>query len=72
MFGPAMLVWFLSIGIIGLVNIFRWDPSVFKALNPKYAFTYFTRNGKEAWTSLGGVVLCITGKQHLLSHLCTH
>lgn len=57
-----MLVWFFSIGIIGLINIFKWDPSVFKALNPYYGASYFIRNGYDAWASLGGVVLCITGK----------
>ena len=61
-FGPIMLVWFISIGIIGLINTFRWDPSVFRALNPYYAISYFTRNKYEGWASLGGVVLCITGK----------
>lgn len=63
MFGPIMLIWFLSIGFIGLYNTFRWDPSVFKALNPYYGISYFTRNKYDAWVSLGGVVLCITGKQ---------
>lgn len=62
MFGPAMLVWFLSIGFIGLYNIFKWDPTVFKALNPYYIYSYFARNKKEGWVSLGGIVLCITGK----------
>lgn len=62
MFGPAMLVWFVTIGVIGLFNIVRWDTTVFKALNPYYAVSYFTRNGYDAWASLGGVVLCITGK----------
>ncbi|KAG0621682.1 hypothetical protein M758_3G040100 [Ceratodon purpureus] len=69
MFGPAMLVWFLSIGIIGLFNIFRWDPSVFKAFNPYYAISYFIRNGKDGWTSLGGVVLCITGTEAMFADL---
>lgn len=57
-----MLAWFFSIGIIGLYNIFRWDPSVFKALNPWYGLNYFIRNKVDAWASLGGIVLCITGK----------
>ncbi|KAG0578917.1 hypothetical protein KC19_4G060000 [Ceratodon purpureus] len=68
-FGPIMLVWFISIGIIGLINTFRWDPSVFRALNPYYAISYFTRNKYEGWASLGGVVLCITGSEAMFADL---
>jgi KUP system potassium uptake protein len=61
-FAPIVLVWFLSIGLTGLYNIFKHDPSVLKAFNPAYCFTFFTRNKKAGWISLGGIVLCITGK----------
>lgn len=60
-FGPIMLLWFLAIGTIGLINTFKYDPSVFKALNPYYGIDYFIRNKHDAWVSLGGVILCITG-----------
>lgn len=69
LFGPAMLAWFFSIGIIGLYNIFRWDPSVFKALNPWYGLNYFIRNKVDAWASLGGIVLCITGSEAMFADL---
>jgi magnesium-transporting ATPase (P-type) len=62
MFAPVVLTWFISIGLIGVYNIVSNDPSVFRALNPLYIISYFHRNKVEAWKSLGGIVLCITGK----------
>jgi KUP system potassium uptake protein len=69
-FAPIVLVWFLSIGLTGLYNIFKHDPSVLKAFNPAYIFTFFTRNKKAGWISLGGIVLCITGTEAMFADLC--
>lgn len=60
-FAPIITVWFISITGIGIFNFFKYDPWVFKAVNPMYIVDYFRRNGKAAWVSLGGVVLCVTG-----------
>lgn len=61
-FAPIICVWFSLIGGIGIYNFIKYDPSVIKAINPKYIVDYFTRNKKDAWISLGGVVLAITGR----------
>ncbi|KAJ0977696.1 hypothetical protein J5N97_013170 [Dioscorea zingiberensis] len=66
-FAPIITIWFLCIAIIGILNFFKYDPWVFKAINPKYIVDYFKRNGKNAWISLGGVVLCITGVEALFA-----
>ena len=60
-FAPIICVWFALNGGIGLYNFIHYDPAVAKALNPKYIIDYFKRNKKDAWVSLGGVVLAITG-----------
>ncbi|KAG6748490.1 hypothetical protein POTOM_048414 [Populus tomentosa] len=60
-FAPVICVWFSLIGGIGIYNLFKHDPAVVKALNPMYIVDYFRRNKKDAWISLGGVVLAITG-----------
>jgi KUP system potassium uptake protein len=60
-FAPVICVWFSLIGGIGIYNLFKYDPAVVKALNPMYIVDYFRRNKKDAWISLGGVVLAITG-----------
>ncbi|KAI3749256.1 hypothetical protein L2E82_19863 [Cichorium intybus] len=60
-FAPIICIWFsLNVGV-GVYNFFKFDPSVAKAINPKYIIDYFKRNKKDAWISLGGIVLSITG-----------
>lgn len=66
-FAPIICVWFAFIGGIGLYNFIKFDPTVVKALNPKYIIDYFQRNKKEAWISLGGIVLAITGTEALFA-----
>ncbi|KAK8960084.1 Potassium transporter 5 [Platanthera guangdongensis] len=66
-FAPIITSWFLSIGSIGVFNLIKYDPKVLKAVNPNYIVDYFLRNGKEAWISLGAVVLCITGVEALFA-----
>ncbi|KAL6517663.1 Potassium transporter 5 [Orobanche minor] len=68
-FAPAICLWFLCIGLTGIYNLFKHDPGVLRAFNPKYIFDYFRRNGKKGWTSLGGVVLCITGTEAMFADL---
>ncbi|KAK0581139.1 hypothetical protein LWI29_010442 [Acer saccharum] len=66
-FAPIICVWFTLIGGIGVYNYFKFDPSVIKALNPVYILDYFRRNKKDAWISLGGIVLAITGTEALFA-----
>src|SRR6476659_142867 len=40
-FGPMMLLWFVTIGLIGLLGIAQ-DPAILQALNPVYALRYPT------------------------------
>ncbi|KAH6827404.1 high affinity K+ transporter 5 [Perilla frutescens var. hirtella] len=66
-FAPIILIWFSFIAAIGIFNFIKYDPSVIKALNPKYIIDYFKRNKDQAWISLGGVVLAITGTEALFA-----
>lgn len=62
LFAPIVLLWFLVIGGVGIFNIWKYDSSVLKAFSPVYIYRYFKNNGKNGWTSLGGIMLSITGK----------
>ncbi|ESQ56367.1 hypothetical protein EUTSA_v10024742mg [Eutrema salsugineum] len=68
-FAPIIFVWFMFLTGIGLVNLFKHDITVLKALNPLYIIHYFRRNGKKGWISLGGVFLCITGTEAMFADL---
>ncbi|BAF08880.1 potassium transporter 19 isoform X1 [Oryza sativa Japonica Group] len=68
-FAPVISVWFLLIAGIGMYNLTVHEITILRAFNPKYIVDYFRRNGKEAWVSLGGVVLCITGTEAMFADL---
>ncbi|KAI3855581.1 hypothetical protein MKX03_006619 [Papaver bracteatum] len=68
-FAPVILLWFFFISGIGLYNLFKHDATVLRAFNPMYIIQYFQRNGKTAWLSLGGVVLCVTGTEAMFADL---
>ncbi|XP_031385090.1 potassium transporter 19-like [Punica granatum] len=68
-FAPILSLWFVSIALIGIFNFVNHDPGVIKAVNPAYIIAYFKRNHKEAWISLGGVILCLTGSEALFADL---
>ncbi len=66
-FGPVMLVWFTMLGVFGFIAIGS-DLSIFKALNPYYAFQFMVDYPGAIWL-LGAVFLCTTGAEALYSDL---
>ena len=68
LFGPITLVWFISIAVLGAVQITQ-NPSVLQALNPAWAFAFFVHHGIAAWLSLGAIVLAVTGGEALYADM---
>ncbi len=66
-FGPAMVVWFSMIAVIGF-NYLTKDFSVLRAINPVYAFRLITEYPGGFWV-LGGVFLCATGAEALYADM---
>jgi KUP system potassium uptake protein len=67
-FGWVMLVWFLTLAVLGLRAVFG-APQVLAAVNPYYAVRFFINNGFHGFLLLGSVVLCITGSEALYADL---
>lgn len=67
-FGIAMLIWFSTIAIMGLVEIFT-HPSVLQALNPVWAFDFARQNFAITFAVLGSVFLVLTGGEALYADL---
>lgn len=61
LFAPIVLLWLLLIGGIGIFNIWNYGGGVLKAFSPVYVYRYLRRGGIDRWTSLGGILLSITG-----------
>ena len=67
-FGPVMVVWFVSIGALGLWGIAQ-DPHVIYALNPYYALRLLASGGFRGFLVLGGIFLCVTGAEALYADM---
>ncbi len=66
-FGPIMVIWFITIGCFGVWQ-FSQNLTVFKAINPWYAWNLITQYEGGFWL-LGAVFLCTTGAEALYSDL---
>lgn len=69
LYSPILITWFLVNGAVGVYNIAKWQPDVFKAVSPSYAVRYFQSGSRRAWLSLGGCVLCITGSEAMFADM---
>lgn len=67
-FGPITLVWFVVLAVLGLHWILI-HPSVFAAVNPKYAVMFFAEHRLHGFLLLGAVVLCVTGGEALYADM---
>ncbi|CAI9769224.1 unnamed protein product [Fraxinus pennsylvanica] len=68
--GPALFIWFCSLGGIGIYNLVKYDTRVLRAFNPVHIYYFFKRNSTNAWYSLGGCLLCATGSEAMFADLC--
>jgi len=68
LFGPLMLLWFLTIGTLGLVEVIR-NPSVLVAINPAWGVRFFLGLGHQGFIALGAVVLAVTGAEALYADM---
>jgi KUP system potassium uptake protein len=67
-FGPIMLTWFITIGLLGLWGIIQ-HPSVVIAINPYYAADFLLHGGMLSFLVLGAVFLCVTGAEALYADM---
>jgi len=67
-FGPIIIVWFSTIGLLGLIEITR-NPEIIKAINPLYGIAYFVADPALGIVVLGAVVLAVTGAEALYADM---
>lgn len=66
-FGPVMLVWFVTLSVLGVAQI-AISPGILEAVNPVYALKLITTHPKSFFI-LGAVFLATTGAEALYSDL---
>jgi KUP system potassium uptake protein len=67
-FGPIILLWFLTIGVLCVGGISH-SPAVIKAVNPFYGIRFFIDNGWHGFLALGAVFLVATGGEALYADI---
>ncbi|TAK52221.1 MAG: potassium transporter Kup, partial [Betaproteobacteria bacterium] len=67
-FGPICMLWFLSLGTIGVFGIAA-NPGVLAALHPANAFHFATHYGWGSFIVLGAVLLAFTGAETLYADM---
>jgi KUP system potassium uptake protein len=67
-FGPVILLWFLTLAVLGIANIIH-VPAVLAAVNPVHAITFLHQNGVGGYLVLGAVFLVATGGEALYADL---
>jgi KUP system potassium uptake protein len=68
LFGPIMVVWFVTLAVMGIVWIVRL-PAVLTAFDPRHAVSFFAANGFIGFAVLGAVFLVVTGGEALYADM---
>ncbi len=68
LFGPVMVVWFVAIGVLGIVNIWA-APAIIAAFNPMAAVRFAIASPVTLFIVLGGVFLALTGGEALYADM---
>ena len=69
LFGPIMIVYFLTLAALGVLHIVKMPSVVFQMLNPINAVHFFMVDGFRAFIAMGTVVLAITGAEALYADM---
>jgi KUP system potassium uptake protein len=67
-FGPVMLVWFTTLGVLGAFHLSD-SVEIFRAFNPMHGFYLLWNHPAQAAAVLGGIVLTITGAEALYADM---
>jgi KUP system potassium uptake protein len=67
-FGPVMVLWFVTIAVLGVSGIAQ-APQVLEALSPVHAVRFLLLHGFNGFMVLGSVFLCVTGAEALYADL---
>jgi KUP system potassium uptake protein len=67
-FGPMMIIWFVTIAVLG-ANQLRREPRVLRAIWPGYGVRFFVDNGFKGFLVLGAVILVVVGGEALYADM---
>jgi len=68
LFGPVMVLWFVTIAVLGVPHILA-HPDVLRGLSPTYIVSFVAGHPLTAFLAMGAVVLVITGAEALYADM---
>ncbi len=68
-FGPIMIVYFITLAILGLIYLTRDPMIIWHTINPLNALNFFLVDGFKAFVAMGAVVLAVTGAEALYADM---
>jgi len=68
LFGPVMIVWFITLAALGILHIAQ-RPGILEAASPYYAAAFVANNPKTSFVVLGSVFLALTGGEALYADM---
>jgi KUP system potassium uptake protein len=68
LFGPVMVVWFLTLAALGIASIVQ-TPQIVGALDPRFALRFAIEHPDWTFVALGAVFLTMTGAEALYADL---
>ena len=69
LFGPIMLVYFITLAVLGVMYVVTMPSIVIETLNPWNAVVFFQTDGFRAFVAMGSVVLAVTGAEALYADM---
>ncbi|HET9399102.1 MAG TPA: potassium transporter Kup [Sphingomicrobium sp.] len=69
MFGPIMLVYFVTLAVLGGMQIVKHPDVLFQMLNPLNALKFYIAEPLPAFIAMGSVVLAVTGAEALYADM---
>ncbi|AXI01649.1 potassium transporter Kup [Aquirhabdus parva] len=67
-FGPITLLWFVSLGVLGIMSIIQ-NPSILQMASPHWAVIFVVNHPVASFITMSAVVLTITGGEALYADM---
>ena len=69
LFGPVMAIYFVTLGVLGVMHILDRPQIIINTVNPLHAVQFFLIEPTRAFIALGSVVLAVTGAEALYADM---
>ena len=69
LFAPIMVIYFITLSVLGVMHIVDHVPVLWHTLNPLNAVWFFAADPVRAFVAMGSVVLAVTGAEALYSDM---